>query len=53
MDPMRYLNAGDEERTIMGAIAQAADEIEEQRDLARANMIANAVGRMLGVGGQG
>lgn len=49
MDPFAFLRSKDEqERSLMLAIALGVNEIRESDDLARANMIANAVGKMLG-----
>lgn len=44
MDPYKFLRSRDEtERALMMAIVAAAAKIEEEVDLARAKMIANAV----------
>jgi hypothetical protein len=47
MDPMEFLRGTNMwERTVMQAVAAAASEIEDKRDLARAKMIAHEVGKL-------
>lgn len=47
MNPMAFLRTKDsQERLLMQLIASEARELQQQLDLDRANMIANAVGQL-------
>lgn len=50
MSPMKFLKTEDSfERSTMQAVANAAHKLEQDQDLARAQMIAYEVGKMMGV----